>query len=76
MLPVPRIVETDAVIPLMAALPYEIAMGDLGLVGRSDYDPATQVTIFAGRRDYCTCREDESVGGWFEKSRSDTKKDD
>lgn len=77
MMPTPRIVETDAIIPVMAALPYEIAISDPE-PGEDcvSYDPQNQVTLFAGRRDFSTCREDESVGGFLSKSKSDTKKDD
>jgi hypothetical protein len=68
-------INTCAVIPLMAALPYKIT-GDepdeaMGVI----YDPETQLTVYAGRN-FSTCREDESVGGILSKSRSDTKKDD
>jgi hypothetical protein len=70
-----RIIETDAVIPLMAALPYAIAITDPETENPFTYNPETQLTRFAGRRDYCTCRVDESAGGFF-SSKSDTKKDD
>jgi len=70
-----RIIETDAVIPVMAALPYEIAISDPEAENPFAYNPETQLTRFAGRRDYCTCRVDESAGGLF-SSKSDTKKDD
>lgn len=63
----------SAVIPLMAALPYRIDASACTPEG-SSYDPTTQFTHFA-RRDFSTCRCDESVGGLF-SSRSDTKKDD
>ncbi len=66
-------VKTRAAIPLMAALPYGVAM-DPPPEGRIDYDPETQLTRFAGR-DFSTCRYDESAGGLFQ-SKSDTKKDD
>ena len=66
-------VKTTAAIPLMAALPYGVAM-DRSPESNIEYDPRTQLTRFAGR-DYSTCREDESAGGIFQ-SKSDTKKDD
>lgn len=60
-------------IPLIAALPYGITVDmDRGRLGH--YDPETQLTRFA-RRDFSTCREDESVWSIF-TSKSDTKKDD
>lgn len=66
-------VKTNAVIPLMAALPYGID-ADRADGGSPVYDPMAQLTHFAGR-DFCTSRYDESAGGIFE-SKSDTKKDD
>lgn len=66
-------VKTDRVIPLMAALPYRITLSHQPEANAS-YDPAAQLTYFAGR-DYCTCRVDESVDPWW-ASKSDTKKDD
>jgi len=69
-------VETASAIPLIAALPYGIMIEpsdalDAGFA----YDPTTQTTRMSGRRDFSTCREDESAGGLFQ-SKSDTKKDD
>ncbi len=64
---------TDATIPLMAALPYRIEAGSHEKEAIT-YDPWTQLTRFA-RRDFSTCREDESAGGLF-RSIPDTKKDD
>lgn len=66
-------VKTNAVIPLMAALPYGVAAEQPG-DGAMIYEPETQLTHFAGR-DFSTCRCDESAGGLFQ-SKSDTKKDD
>lgn len=66
-------IRTDAAIPLMAALPYRIAM-DRPTEARIEYDPEIQLTRFAGR-DFSTCRCEESAGGLF-SSKSDTKKDD
>ena len=66
-------VKTDAAIPLMAALPYGVAMDPPPESG-IEYDPETQLTHFASR-DFSTCRYDESAGGLFQ-SKSDTKKDD
>lgn len=62
-------------IPLIAALPYRIVAERDDVVGDVQYDPMTQLTRFAGRRDFSTSREDESAGGLF-SSKSDTKKDD
>jgi hypothetical protein len=67
-------VHTNGAIPLMASLPYAIAMTQDEESG-GHYDPETQLTVFAGHGG-STCRYDESVGGLFSKSRSDTQKDD
>lgn len=66
-------INTNAVIPLMAALPYAITTDEPDETG-IQYDPGTQLTVYAGR-DFSTSRYDESAGGLFE-SKSDTKKDD
>jgi hypothetical protein len=66
-------VKTDAVIPLIAALPYGVVL-DAPDTERVQYDPIVQLTRYAGR-DFSTSRYDESVGGLF-SSKSDTKKDD
>lgn len=66
-------IKTGSVIPLMAALPYEVAM-ERSQEGDIEYDPESQLTHFAGR-DFSTCRCDESAGGLFQ-SKSDTQKDD
>jgi len=71
----PLVLETDAVIPVMAALPYAVAISDPEVEKPFTYDPQTQLTIYAGRRDFSTCREDESVSRLF-STKSDTKKDD
>lgn len=70
-----RIIETEAMIPVMAALPYAISISDPETEPFT-YNPETQLTQFAGRRDFSTCREDESVNPLFGRSKSDTKKDD
>lgn len=67
-------VSTNAVIPLMAALPYAIT-ADEPDENDINYDPLTQLTVYAGRG-YSTSRYDESVNPIFGKSRSDTQKDD
>ena len=67
-------INTTAVIPLMAALPYAI-MDDEPDDAAVSYDPCAQLTVYAGRN-FSTCRYDESVGGILSKSRSDTQKDD
>lgn len=67
-------VNGPALIPLMAALPYSIIADESEEEG-IQYDPGTQLTVFAGRS-FSTCRYDESVGGILSKSRSDTQKDD
>lgn len=67
-------INTNAVIPLMAALPYAITADEPDETG-IQYDPGTQLTIYAGRN-FSTCRYDESVTPLFGKSRSDTQKDD
>ena len=67
---------SNAAMPLIAALPYAVVVDGPEAEQPFTYDPATQLTRFAGRRDFSTCREDESVWGVFKPSRSDTKKDD
>ncbi len=67
-------INTHAVIPLMAALPYAITADDPD-EGPVLYDPDAQRTVFAGRN-FSTSRYDESVNPIFGKSRSDTQKDD
>jgi tRNA(Leu) C34 or U34 (ribose-2'-O)-methylase TrmL len=67
-------VNTNAVIPLMAALPYSIEMDDPHEAS-SRYDPEVQLTYYAGC-DFSTCREDESVQRGFFTSKTDTNKDD
>ena len=71
----PLLIETAAVIPLMAALPYSVEIPGDETGPTCVYDPETQLTVFAGGRDFSTCREDESAGGFF-SSKTDTKKDD
>lgn len=68
-------VNGQALIPLMAALPYSIMADESEEDGGFQYDPESQLTVFAGRN-FSTCRYDESVGGILSKSRSDTQKDD
>lgn len=65
----------QATMPLIAALPYRVVIDGPDAETPYTYNPDTQVTMFASRRDFSTCREDESAGGWF-SSKSDTKKDD
>lgn len=66
-------INTDAVIPLIAALPYGVAL-DAPDYEPVDYDARTQMTRYAGRN-FSTSRYDESAGGIF-SSKSDTQKDD
>ena len=68
------VINTEAVIPLMAALPYAITLDEPDEQG-IDYDPRSQLTVYAGRG-FSTSRYDESVNPLFGKSRSDTQKDD
>lgn len=65
-------INTDEVVPLMAVLPYSIIVDD-DEEGHPQYDPLSQLTVFAGRN-FSTCRYDESVGIF--NSKSDTQKDD
>jgi hypothetical protein len=65
----------SALIPLVAALPYEIRATREERESTFDYDASSQTTLFAGRG-HSTCRYDESVNPIFGKSRSDTQKDD
>lgn len=62
-------------LPVIAALPYRIEVGDQEFPEDvPTYDPSQQRTIYAGR-DYSTSREHDSAGGLF-STKSDTKKDD
>ena len=69
-------IKTGAAIPLIARLPYTLANSETQGEARFDYNPRTQLTVFAGGRDFSTCREDESVNPFFGRSKADTKKDD
>ncbi len=71
-----QVLTEKSIIPLIAALPYEIhCEAEQSSAGERVYDPRSQRTIYAGNRDYSTSREEESAGGLF-SSKSDTKKDD
>jgi hypothetical protein len=74
---VEKLVNTTAdVVPLIAALPYRITVETERDESSAVYDPEQQQTIHTmGKRDYSTCREDDSAGGWL-STKSDTKKDD
>jgi hypothetical protein len=67
---------SGAAMPLIAALPYRVVLDSPDGFAPFTYDPETQLSVFAGGRDFSTCREDESVYPLFGKSKSDTKKDD
>ena len=67
---------SSAAMPLIAALPYRVVLDGPDVENPVTYNPETQISVFAGRRDYSTCREDESVNPFFGKSKSDTRKDD
>ena len=67
---------SQAAMPLIAALPYRVVLDGPDVENPVTYNPETQISVFAGRRDYSTCREDESICPFFGKSKSDTKKDD
>ncbi len=73
---VKQTVRTGGVIPLLAALPYRIAVAGSDSEPSFSYDPVSQQTKFASKRDFSTCQYEESVGGIVTKSRTDTKKDD
>ncbi len=71
-----KITQTNAVIPFIAALPFEILIEEVeqsidSIIG-IEYNPVKQLSSFDAR--HSTCRCDESVG-WL-TSKSDTKKDD
>ncbi len=66
---------SNAVMPLIAALPYRVVLDGPDVETSVTYNPETQLSVFASRRDYSTCRQDESAGGFFQ-SKSDTQKDD
>jgi hypothetical protein len=69
-------VSSGGVIPLLAALPFRIAVESSDNEPSFSYDPISQQTRFASSRGYSTCQYEESVGGFISKSRTDTKKDD
>lgn len=71
-----RLIRDSKVLPVIAALPYLITALREETESVYSYDPSTQLTMFAGGRNYSTCRYDESVNPIFGKSRSDTQKDD
>lgn len=76
MVRIEKLVDTTArVVPLMAALPYRVGVEDEPVDAGLQYSPALQRTVFAGQRNYSTCREDDSVWGIF-STKSDTQKDD
>jgi len=67
--------QSAAVVPLMAALPYA---GECraSAFATPRYNPLTQLTEHArGGRDFSTCHEDESISTLF-KTKGDTRKDD
>ena len=66
---------SNAAMPLIAALPYRVVLDGPDVENPFTYNPETQISVFASRRDYSICRDDESAGCFFE-SKSDTKKDD
>jgi hypothetical protein len=68
-------VRSRGVIPLLAALPYRIAV-QASDCGAFSYDPLSQQTQFASSRGGSTCQYEESVDGFISKSRTDMKKDD
>jgi hypothetical protein len=75
---VSKVVDTsNNVVPLIAALPFEITIEreDAPFPSQESYDPGQQRTIYAGKRDYSTSRENDSAGGLF-STKADTKKDD
>jgi len=67
-------------IPLLAALTYSVDVNPSEETSESPaYDPTNQRTVYGmGKRNYSTCREDDSVGGLFDfgSVKSDVKKDD
>lgn len=67
---------SQAAMPLIAAIPYRVVLDGPDVENPVTYNAETQVSVFAGRRDFSTCREDESVSPFFGKSKSDTKRDD
>jgi hypothetical protein len=68
-------IKTDAAIPLIAALPFALAISGAETGASFNYNPATQLATFRSGRDFSTCREDDSAGGLF-STKSDTQKDD
>jgi hypothetical protein len=66
--------DRDEVIPLIAALPFEVSVALEESEIPGIYDPLSQRTRYAGRG-YSTCRYDDSAGGLF-STKSDTSRDD
>lgn len=64
------------VIPVIAALPYAVRADRDELETSFAYDAVSQLSRFAGGRNYSTCQYEESVNPLFGKSRRDTQKDD
>lgn len=69
-------IRTGGLIPLLAALPYRIAVEAADNESSFSYDPISQHTRFSSSRGGSSCQYEESVGGIISKSRTDTKKDD
>jgi hypothetical protein len=69
------VIKSDKVMPLIAALPYEITTGENEVVSSPRYDAVSHLAVYAGGRS-STCREDDSVAAIITYTKSDTKRDD
>ncbi len=69
-------IKTGGLIPLLAALPYRIAVEASDNEPSFSYNPISQTTRFASSRGGSSSQYEESVGGFISKSRTDTRKDD
>jgi len=59
-------------VPLLAAFPFQISVGEAAEAS----GPPTVDRVCMAKRDYSTCVEEESIGGFISKSKNDVKKDD
>lgn len=72
MLQVHKLARLGQPVPLLAAFPFSISVGETA----TPLIPPGMDHVCMGKRDYSTCVNEESVGGFLAKSKSDVKKDD
>lgn len=70
------VINSSAVMPVIAALPYSILMEENEVATMGNYNPKLQQTIFAVSSGSSTCRNDDSINRFPMGSKSDTSKDD